>query len=296
MISNDAVIEAVIQKTAAKAAPEAHTPAGEAFVKQVNGAEPGGTKPADEGAEKKPDAELRSAQFVALSKQERKLQAKRAELAAEREALETARTQNAKDKEEVRLFNERKAKAKLDPVNAVRDLLGLEYSDLTEAILNDGSATTDQKVAALSKEIENIRSENAKRNDDQRKNELEGLKEQEAKEVQTWRQGISDFLEGNAEKYEGIALFQVQSMVPELIRHHFAETKKILTNEEASNLIEETLWDHIEKATKSKRWTEKVKVATASRESKSEKTKRERLTEEQLISRVIAKADSRRTR
>lgn len=187
--------------------------------------------------------------FEALARKEREIQRKSQEakqlysqLQTEREALEQ--------------FNQLKAKAKQNPIEALK-ALGITYDELTEYQLGN-SSPSDKRVLELENKFEAYRAE-------QEAKERAALEEQRAKLsasqdefLNQWKQEITERLQADNDKYEYINLMGAHNLVAETIQEYWEKTNKILSLDEAAKLAEEFLESEaIEFAQKSKKFQTK---------------------------------------
>jgi hypothetical protein len=189
---------------------------------------------APEIVKEEPKAEDKFAgKFAALSRKEREVQQKFAELKAEQKKIEA-------DRAEYEKYKSLKTKAKENPLEWLKEG-GVNYDELTRYIINDNKPDPDSKIQTLEQKIKQWEEEK----------ERDKLKEAEVKKTQAiedYIQNIKAFVKDgeNATKYELIQAFNYEPVVYNVIEQHYQETKKLLTFDEACDLVEEHLESDVE--------------------------------------------------
>lgn len=183
--------------------------------------------------------------FSALARKEAQLYREREELKAQKAALEQAHRQ-------VVAFEEARQVARRDPLAAL-EALGITYDALTEHVLNGGKPTPNAEVAAVREELAQLRAEQEAAR--ARAEELASarLAEENQAVIEEARQAAVAFTEANVDRYELTAANNGASLVPQVREQHFARTGKLLTIEQAADLVEkhfEGVADRIAKARK----------------------------------------------
>jgi len=201
-------------------------------------------QPAEETTEAPAPAKV-DPKFSALARKEAQLYREREELKAQKAALEQAHRQ-------VVAFEEARQVARRDPIAAL-EALGVTYDALTEHVLNGGKATPTAEVAAVREELAQLRAEQEAAR--ARAEELASarLAEENQAVIEEARQAAVAFTEANVDRYELTAANNGASLVPQVREQHFARTGKLLTIEQAADLVEkhfEGVADRIAKARK----------------------------------------------
>ncbi len=199
---------------------------------------------AEEG---KPEAEPKAPSakaFAALAKQEKELARKRNELKAERQQLAGQFTTAVAQK-----VDEYKAEIRkrilLDPIGALKEF-NVDYDQLSQVMVNGGTATPDLKIKALEQEIQAIKESGEKRVQD----ESLRLTEQKNQAIQRFWNDCRNHVQQNAEEYELINLNRAYNLVPQLVEEYFGKTGKVLEISEAAKQVEDYLFDNSLKAKK----------------------------------------------
>ncbi len=221
---------------------------------QVPGTEPQlGTEAKPEGAAPEPEVKPQprsndAKRFAALAKEEKKLARERNELRAMRQELENGLA-------EVRQFNQLRQTAKQDPLRAVREGLGLEYEDLTSAVLNDGKPAPETQIKALKEELDEFKAETAAERDTRIKAQKSRLINEEKQTLNQFYGDVKDFVTTNAQTYEYVNLFDAANLVGQVIELNFQKTKKIMSYEEAAQMTDDYLMrEFVEKGTATQKW------------------------------------------
>lgn len=212
---------------------------------------------------KTPTPEEINSRFAALAKRDRlvRLQAQKAKqleaqiVDRERQIAERERKLSERDSEWDQEF-------KLSPLEALKKR-GYSYADLTKAALNDGKFHPDVELREVRSEIEKLRQDQADK--EKKAQESQTLSQQKAEQeaVENFKLGITDFLQKNNEKYELTALYDADDFVFQTIEEHYLRSKeagnpKVLSIDEACELVESYLEKEIERtAQKSKKFQSK---------------------------------------
>jgi len=245
-VPNTPAGEALAEKTAEKAAAAAAA-APSAEVKPGEIAKPAESEP---GSRK---------DYINLAKAEAKLQAERRAFRAEQEEL---RRQQEATTRQGQYFESLKARARGDPDSVAREL-GLDYAAWTNQVLGK-EATPDQKIQALTGEIENLKDGLATEREQGRNAEAARLRDEARGVAQQFRSDVSEFLRANGEQYEAINTLGLNDTVYGLIRGIYARDGKLLTPKEAADMLEEAAVEAIEQfVDKSKKWPERQRAKAA---------------------------------
>ena len=116
--------------------------------------------------------------------------------------------------------------------------LGWTYQDLTNFILNEEKPTPDTEVKHIRQELNDFK----KQTEDERKRiqeEADKRAQAQAQEAETrFKEEISEYLAGKPDDFELIAKYEQEPLVYDTIAAHYDKTKKVLSIEEASKLVE----------------------------------------------------------
>jgi hypothetical protein len=212
-----------------------------------------------------------SSKFAALARKE-KAALQKMQQAKQIEAELKAR--EAKIAELESKLNERESwfgKAKENPDEALQRL-GLSYSDLTDYYLNGKKVTPDLQVKAMEDKFNSF----VKQQEEKEKLAAEESKKRAQQEheqtIAQFRKQVTDFVSSKPEQYELINMFDSSELVIATIEAHFEKTQQVLSNEEASNLVEKFLEEQVEKSVQSKKFQGKFTKATPSQDGQPQKS------------------------
>lgn len=173
-----------------------------------------------------------AAKFAALSRREKDLVHREAELKKQAEQL--------KGKSSI---DELKGKAKQNPMEALKEM-GLTYEEITQYILEGKvSDTPEKRIQTIDERVAAI----------ERKEKEMQAKEAQAKidaAVQNFKTDITNFVSKDEEKYSLIRESKAEELVYSTIEKYFEETQRVLDMEEACDLVEKHLESEVEKWTK----------------------------------------------
>lgn len=190
-----------------------------------------------------PKQDANAAKFAALVRRERANRELQKQIQQKEQLL--------RQKEQEILEREQRwnSEFKESPLEALRRR-GIEYKDLTEAALNDGKFQPDIAIKEVKTELQRLREEQAERE----KKILEQQKQaQEAaaqEAIDAFRERIETHVSSNSEKYELTKLYDASDLVFQTVEKHFEETKKLMTLDEACDLVEQYLESELERTTK----------------------------------------------
>ncbi len=203
-----------------------------------------------------------SAKFAALAKKERNLRFSQMQY----KTKETALAERERKIAEREALWETEFKEK--PLEAIKRR-GYSYEDLTKAALNDGKFDPETEVKGVKSEIEKFRQEQADKDKRAQEAALKQQEDAEKETVEAFKLNIGKHIEANKDKYELVALYDASELVYSTVEEHFERTKaagtpKILTIDEAAQLVESYLESEIERtATGSKKFQAKYQAAKA---------------------------------
>lgn len=150
---------------------------------------------------------------------------------------------------QVHQYEQLKSQAKLNPLKTI-EALGINYTDLTNFVLNNGKPTPELEIGAVKSELEQMKQAQIQR-EQQARSQAKQRAEQEVKEViDDYRQSVNTFVTSNPNDYKLINKFDAQDMIVSTTHEYFERTKragnpKILSNKEAADLVEQYLRDQV---------------------------------------------------
>lgn len=214
-----------------------------------------------------PPEDKMSSRFAALARKQKALEIERKNFQAERLKV----VEPAADPEYVK-WKEEQAKAKAIKKSPIEVLMeaGYSYEDATNFVMNDGKITPELKVKEVESKLETYIREQKEREEAKELEESNSVKEAETKAIEGLKAQISEFVTENKEKYEMINLYmepnESSEQIYQLIDAHYEETKaegtpKILSKDEAADMLEAHLEELAEKSLSTNKFKNKNKPA-----------------------------------
>jgi hypothetical protein len=228
------------------------------------------TPPLAPATETKAPEPKEAQRFAALAKREAALVKRDRELKAQ---IESDRAQLAKERAEFEAWKSQKAEEdalwQSDPVEGLKRR-GYDYDKLTQHVLNQGKPTPD-KIATrvVREELEAFRREQAEKAKEQQEAADKAAREREQKTFEEtlaqFHDDVTKFCQTEGDKYELINLYgkPAVDIVLATIEKHFQETSKagqpkILSKEEAADLVEKYLEGEAQRISQAKKLTAKA--------------------------------------
>ncbi len=189
-----------------------------------------------------------SAKFAALARKERML----------RDSAGRFKSQESALAERERKIAEREAAWERElrdtPLEALKKR-GLTYEDLTKAALNDGKFQPETEVKSVKSEVERLRQEMAVKDKQAAEDAEKARAAAEQEVVDAFKGRIGDHLGANKEKFELVNLYEASELVYQTVEEHYTRTKeagspKLLSIEEACQLVEDYLEGELDKTAK----------------------------------------------
>lgn len=197
----------------------------------------------------KPKLEDKESQkFAALARKERAIQAEKAKVEARFKELEGKEAK-------IKAFE---AASSNKDYSKAAEILGLSYEEWTNYILNENKPTPELEVKGVRKELEDLK----KNLQDERKlaedKEKKAAQDKYNEVMEQFKGEVSNYLLTHQDRYELIHLTGTQDVVTAVIEQHFQNTAKtgkpkVMTIEEASNLVEADLEVKARKAAATKK-------------------------------------------
>lgn len=187
--------------------------------------------------------DLFTQRFSALSRKEKKLLEEQAKIKEVQSQLDT-------------INSIREAK---DPVKAL-EFYGLSVDDLVNAVLGEESEPEQQldPVEALKKEFEEYKQSVEQEREAKKQKALESQEQEIQQVINSHKQTIDSFIKDNADQYELIHSQNQSELVWEVTEAYFENHGKVLSVEEASNMVEKHLEDEARKLLALKKFSPKV--------------------------------------
>ena len=202
-----------------------------------------------------------SDRFAALAKKERALQKQAAELKAQQV--------------KVAEYEQVRQQAASNPIKLLESL-GLSYEQITQFMLNGQRPTPELEIQSVKQQLEQLKQDQVAKEEAAKKSEQERARTEYQRTLSEFSQEVTDYVKANAEKYELTSMYQGESIVQATIEQHYNQTKKIMSIEQASDLVEKYFEDQVTAAQQTKKFqakqTPKEGTSQPKRESVSKQT------------------------
>lgn len=185
---------------------------------------------------------------------------KEAQLNRERERLKAERAKIDAELAAVKEFEAKRAKAKLNPIEALSQL-GLTYEEVSEYVVNGNKPTVSAEVQSVRDEIDRMRKEQEQAREEAEKLAQQRLEQEREAILHQFNQDAIDFVESNASKFEYTIANDGAHYVPEIIEKHFFKTGELLSIDKAAEIVEAHFEGIAERVAKA----EKFKAKTSSK-------------------------------
>jgi hypothetical protein len=195
---------------------------------------------AGETEQKSPSTDEMRSKFAALAKKERMARLAQANIKSREQQLIDRERQIA---ERERLWNE---EFKQSPLEAIKKR-GYTYEDITKAALNDGKFEPATEIKSVKEEIERIKQEASEREKKQLEAQQSAVAQAEQEAIDSFKDKITKSIEENKDKYELTQILEASELVFQTVEEHFNRTKKILSINEACDLVEQYLESEVER-------------------------------------------------
>lgn len=223
----------------------AEAPATQPTAADVLGAPPAAPEAAPPAAPE-PPKERASDRFAVLARKEQ-------EVFRKAQAVRQQQAVLAQQAEELRAFEAAKRTARLNPLEALKQL-GLTYDDVAQYVLNDNTPTPDAQVQSVREELEAFKRQAREEQERLTRQQREMAAQEQAAIVEQFREEVSDYISQHSETYELTSLYNGASLVSDVIEEHFKMAGKLLTIPEAAKLVEEHYEDLARKAQATKKF------------------------------------------
>lgn len=197
----------------------------------------------------KEDSRFSERASLMIQKEKRILREKQ-ETKAMRETIAKREAEIQRQEQAITQFEQLK---KTHPLKAL-ELLGLNYNDLTQTVLNAENPTPEYQIKSVQDQLAEFK----KAQEDQSKLAAEQAKaqaESELNEVLDQFKGeISSFVTSKTDDYEFINLFDQTNLVYDTIQEYYNTNKQLLTIKQSCDLVEKYLEDQMKKTTETKKF------------------------------------------
>jgi len=186
-------------------------------------------------AESNPD---KSSQFAAYKREQRKLDAQKAQLNSERSEVEKLKAL--------------KSTAKQNPSEALKEL-GLSIDDILLSLADEPAQVEEDEISVLRREINEVKTSRQKEKDEQAKAAEQAINEA----VEAYKADTFKHIKADPDKYELIHNDDAYDVVWELMQQHHAQTGELLSAQDAADMVEEELYEKATKLLNSKKLSKK---------------------------------------
>lgn len=219
-----------------------------------NSSEPTGEAPPPVEA---PPGEIDLAEkFNQVTARERELRETEDKIKVERETHTTSRS-------ELDAANKLIQDFKNNPLQGLKNL-GIDFKDVAEMVLNEEQPTPEHRVRKLEEtlaERDRVAEEaKVKASEEEATAKQEHEVAENERHLSQAKATIREVVDGNEEKYEFIRSQDAYDVVFEVAARAFAETKTLLTWEEAAEKVENQLWEDYDKLTATKKFKDKYQA------------------------------------
>lgn len=185
-----------------------------------------------------------SSKFAALAKKERMARMLHSQ-AKQKEAALLAREQAIAEREKLWETEWRQS-----PLEALKKR-NVTYQDLTNAALNDGKFQPETEIKSVKEEIERFKLEQAEKESKALEAQQRAAEQAEMEVIDAFKGKIGSHIDSSGEKYELTKLYEASDLVFQTVEEHFARTQKILSVDEACELVESYLESELDRTSKS---------------------------------------------
>lgn len=235
-----------MQNTAAAAVMQTESTPQETQATLVEGQQPSEPKQDDKFASK----------FAALTRKEKEIQAAKKLHEQQMSEFKQQQAEIQRMKEEIEQEKQSwKAKLKENPLKALEEE-GFSFEDLNEIAINNSNPTLEMQMKRMKEELDSKYS----RELEQLKKQLQDKEESEArnnleKQQIAYKRSLEEAIDSNAEKYELSSIYKGDAiqLAYEVTEEYYNEHKKVLSVDEALDLVESYLEDEAKKVLSAKK-------------------------------------------
>jgi hypothetical protein len=210
----------------------------------------------------KPSAEekrIAGSAFAVIAKKERAMVEGQRALKAERAKFAEEQAKHVETLKEAERIRELKANAKSNPVAYLSEVFGPNWYEVATNIkLNGGKVTPELIHAAVKDEISGLKKELAADSAKSAADEKARAQAEYNDMLERFRDDAMAHTKKHADKFELINLYDEHGLVPALIEENYRKTKRLMTTDEAAELVEKHLEEQVQKAQASKKFQSKA--------------------------------------
>lgn len=196
------------------------------------------------------EEKLKAERFASLARKERAI-------VQERLAIKQKSTELDQQFAAIQNFEKFASQAKQDPM-AVLNYMGITYEQLTDFVLNGKKPTADMQVQALNERITQMQQQSETEKRQALLNQRKALMAEANNTLSEYVSEVKDHVASQPDKYELINTNDATNLVLEVIEQNYKQNKKLLSIDEASEMVEKFLESQVEKNTSTKKWKAKA--------------------------------------
>lgn len=185
-----------------------------------------------------------SSKFAALTRKE-KMAVQKLQQATAKEQAVNAREEALRQREA--RMQEFESVRTQSPIKAL-EMLGYNYNELSQAMLNDGNVTPEMQIGSVRADIEAFKKQQEQKEADAQKREEEASLAEQNEVIENFKGEIQDFIAENKANYPLIELYKQDKLVFASIDEHYNTTGKVASIQEACDHVEKYLEAEVEKA------------------------------------------------
>jgi len=223
-----------------------------------------GTEPPSEGGDKAPSEP--DQKEIDLAEKFNQVTAREKELRDGEESIKRERETHTTAASKLEVANKIIQDFKDNPLEGLK-AMGIDFKDVAEMVLNEDKPTPDQRVRKLEDQLRqrDIDAKEKTEADAQAKTEADKkyADSEQARYIAEAEESIKKEIDGNEDKYEFIRSQGAYDLVFEVASKVYAETKKLITWEEAAVKVEEYLWEEHGKLAGTKKFKDKYQEVPA---------------------------------
>jgi hypothetical protein len=188
--------------------------------------------------------------FAALASRERELRQAQESFKKDRDAYLSA---VESEKKEMAAWKKSRDNARRDPLGYLK-AAGLEYDQVSQAVLNDGKPSADLIALDVEQKLEQARAEWKAEMESERQKLADERKANDAAVVDRWKKQTADWVASQADKFELVNHYGLGASVADAIQKAWDENQEELTREAAAERLENTLRESVSKLKATKFW------------------------------------------
>jgi len=178
---------------------------------------------------------------------------KEAEVFRKQQAVRQQQAELARQAEEIKQFQEMKRQARMNPVDALKQL-GLTYEEVTEYLMNDNKPTPAAEVMTLKQELEDFKRQQMEEQKRLLSEQRAAMEAEQQATIEQFHSEVNEYVAQHADTYELTALYNGASLVAGVIEENFKQTQRLMSVPDAAKLVEEHFEELAKKAQATKKF------------------------------------------